>query len=903
MKKALKILGFVILTILILLFIAPFVFESQLKDLVKKTMNDNLNAQVDFADIDLSMFRSFPQATLVIEDLSIINNEPFKGDTLALGEEVTLEMSVKELFKSSDEPKQIDQLKLNNAYINIKVDSLGNSNYDIAVEDTTTTSNSESQPFSLDLKHYEINNSRVKYDDRQAKIAMEIENLNHEGTGDFSLDQSELDTYSEALVSLDYDGVNYLNQNSITLDAVFQMDLENMKYTFLENEAKVNQLPLTFDGYVQVNEEDTEMDISFKTPSSDFKNFLAVIPETYAKNIENVETNGDFVVNGRIFGKTDDTYIPKMDIKISSDNASFKYPDLPKSVQDITLDMEILNDSGLAEETYVNINNATFRIDQDRFTANGNISNITENMLVDLALKGTVNLANISQAYPLELEQDLNGILTADVKTSFDMNSIEKEQYQNVKSSGTASIRNFRYSSPEIPNEVKIANADMSFNQGNVSVPNLKLTTGQTDLTASGSLQNLIGFLLTDEQLKGNFEVQSNTFSVNDFMVAETEEITTTDENGKDKTVAKTTGKEAVKVPSFLDMELRFNANTVLYDNLELKNAKGVLVIRDETARLQDISTDIFNGSIGANGMVSTKNPTPVFEMDLNLNSLDISSSFNQLELMQSLAPLARAMEGKLQSTINLKGNLNEDLTPQLATVAGNALAELLTAEINPEKAALLSKLDGQLNFLDFNNLDLSKLKTKLTFNNGMVEIAPFDFDIKGINFQVSGSHGFDMSMNYNLKLDVPAKYLGSQVSSTLGKLSGESIENTTVELPIGITGNFNNPQINLNMQQAVNSLTQKVVEQQKKNLEDKAVDAINDILKGKRDPNKPFNKNDTTAVKSGKTDTTATNTPVTKRDSINQSQQKQVQDAAKNILGGILKGSKKKTDTTSNNQ
>lgn len=900
MKKALKILGFVILTIIILLIIAPFVFESQLKDLVKKTMNQNLNAQVDFEDIDLSMFRSFPKATLVIEDLSIINKAPFKGDTLALGEEVTLEMSVKELFKSSEEPKKIDRLSINNAYINIKIDSLGNSNYDIAIEDTTTTA-STGNPFRLDLKHYEINNTRVKYEDRSSKISMDIENLNHEGTGDFSMDQSELDTYSEALVSLNYDGVNYLNQNPVSLDAIFQMDLSTNKYTFLENEARVNQLPLTFEGFVQVNEDDTTMDISFKTPSSDFKNFLAVIPEIYARNIENVETNGNFIVNGRIFGKADDLHIPKMDIKITSNDASFKYPDLPKSVQDINLDMVVLNDTGLADDTYININNATFRIDQDRFSAKGNISNITENMLIDMALKGTINLANIGKAYPLEMEQDLNGILTADVKTSFDMNSIEKEQYQNVKSSGTATIKNFRYSSPEIPNEVQISSAEMDFNQGNVRIPDLKMTTGRTDINATGSLQNLIGFLLTDEQLKGKFQVKSNTFSVNDFMIAETEEITTKDEKGKVKTQAKVTGKEAVKIPSFLDMELDFNANTVYYDNLELKNAKGKLVIRDETARLESVTTNIFNGSIGANGLVSTKNPTPVFEMNLDLNSLDIASSFNGMELMQSLAPLAKAIEGKLQSTVNLKGNLNEDLTPQLASIAGNALAEILTAEINPQKAALLANLNNQLGFIDFSKIDLSKLKTNLTFSDGKVAVAPFDFDIKGIKFQVSGSHGFDMSMNYDLKLDVPAKYLGSEVNNTLGKLSGQSLENTMVELPIGITGNFNSPQINLNMQQAVNSLTQKLVEQQKRNLEDKAVDAINDILQGKRDPKKPFNKNDTTAVTGSKTDTTTTRIP-SKRDSTNQTQQKQVQDAAKNILGGILKNSKKKTDTTKQN-
>src|SRR5690606_28248812 len=136
-------------------------------------------------------------------------------------------------------------------------------------------------------------------------------------------------------------------------DAVIQMDLENLRYTFLENQATVNQLPLTFEGWVQVNEDYNELDLKFKTPSSDFKNFLAVIPEVYAKNIENVQTNGDFVVNGMIKGIVDDTYIPQMDIRVTSNNASFKYPDLPKSVQDINLDVRVLNATGLADDTYL----------------------------------------------------------------------------------------------------------------------------------------------------------------------------------------------------------------------------------------------------------------------------------------------------------------------------------------------------------------------------------------------------------------------------------------------------------------------------------------------------------------------------------------------------------------------
>lgn len=897
MKKAFKIIGIVLLVIVVLLVAAPFLFESQIKDYVRRTANESVDAQVEFSDISLSFFRSFPQATVVIENFSVINNEPFKGDTLALGEELQLEMSIKELFKSADEPKVLDDIKINNTFLNIKVDSLGNANYDIAVKDTTTVaSDSASTGFSFNLKHYEINNSRVKYLDEGQKLLLDVEELNHQGTGDFSLAESELDTKSNALVSLDFEGVNYLNRNKVSLDAVIQMDLENMRYTFLENEAMINQLPLTFEGFVQVNEDNNEIDLSFQTPSSDFKNFLAVIPATYAKNIENVETSGDFIVNGKIQGIVDETYIPKMDIKVSSDNASFKYPDLPKSVQEINIDLQILNETGILEDTYLTFDNVTFRIDQDKFATNGSIKNLMANMLVDMALQGTLNLANLDQAYPLELEQDLNGILTADVTTQFDMTSIEKEQYQNVKSSGTASIRNFSYKSPEIPNEVKIANARLNFNQGNVRVPELKLTTGQTDITASGNIENLMGFLFTEQNLKGNFNVNSNVFAINDFMIAETKsqsqsETKTEDTPGEISTPGT---NEAVKIPSFLDTEIAFNVNTVIYDNLELKNAKGTIILRDETATLQNITTDIFGGNINLAGNVSTKGSTPTFDMDLALNALNIAESFNGLEMLQGLAPVAQALQGKLQTSLKLNGNLNNDLTPQLSTLAGNALAEILTAEVNPEKLALLSRLDQQLDFINLKDIDLDKLKTRLTFNDGMVQIEPFNFDVKGVNVEVSGGHGFDMNMNYNLSLDVPARMLGSQEGNALSRLSGDELKNMVVALPIGLKGTFQNPQININMEQAVSNLTQKIVAKQKENLKERGQDAIRDIINKQTGGNqKPQNDSITSQ------DSTQTQTP--KTDQTPKSQEEQVKDAARNILGGILKKNQKKKDTTSN--
>ena len=881
MKKILKIVGIVLLVLILLVILTPILFKGQIEKAVKNSINNSVNATVEWEDLDLSLFSSFPDAELKLKNLSVINKTPFEGDTLATSEELALSLGIPQLFKGG--PYSINELALNRAYVNIKVDSLGNANYDIAKEtaaDTTAQASNGGNALSLDIQHYEINNSRINYLDESTKTFLRITDFNHYGNGDFTADKTNLETNTEAIVSFEFDSINYLNKNSLKLDADFEMDLANQKYTFLENEALINQLPLTFDGFVKINEENQELDLTFKTPSSDFKNFLAVIPETYAKNLDGVQTTGDFTVNGMIKGIVDEEHIPMMDIAIKSDNASFKYPDLPKKVEDISIDAVLKNETGLLADTYVNLDQLDFRIDQDRFSAKGNFKNLMDNPLIDLTANGTLNLANLEKAYPLDLDMDLNGILNANLTTNFDMNSIEKEQYQNVKSSGRASISNFKYTSPEIPNDVNISKATLNFNTQKVTLEEMDIKSGQTDAKITGTLDNLMGYLFSNQQLKGRFNVQSNTFSVNDFMVAQTEETTNETENTSEEkeTTPTPTGEEAIKIPSFLDARLDFNAKNVIYDNLTLKNTKGAVVIVDETASLENVSADIFGGNIGINGNVSTKNATPVFDMQLNLNRIDIVESFQNLELIQNLAPLAKALQGSLNTKINLSGNLTNELTPILTSLGGTAFAQIINAQVDTEKTPLLSKLDGQLNFINLDNLALKDLATNLKFNNGQIEVDPFNFNIKDINITAGGSHSFDNQMNYNLKLDIPAKYLGSEVGNGLASLTKTDLENTKVQLPIGLSGSFNSPQIQLNMKQAVTDLTQQIVAKQKDELKDKAKEEVGNKLKDLLGGNKE------------NTQTTQDSTSTEEK-----SDEDKVKEAAGKVLNGLF--GKKKDD------
>ncbi|CAM1345865.1 AsmA family protein [Tenacibaculum crassostreae] len=842
MKKIYKIALGIIAFFLVLLISIPLLFQDKVMNLVKTTINNNVNAKVDFSDSNLSLIRNLPNATVQLYDLTVINNAPFEGDTLVYAKEVNLKLKLTELLKNTSEQLNIQSFTIDDALVNVLVNEKGNANYDIAKPSETEETNENTSSFGFSLNSYAVNNSTIKYNDKQGKINLELTDFNHTGSGDFSQENSELDTQTSTLISFGMDENTYAKNQKIELDAILGMDLTKKKFSFLKNEVKINNLPLVFDGFVQVNDDNQEVNINFKTPSSDFKNFLKLIPEAYTKSIANVATTGDFSVNGKVTGTIDDTHIPKLDIAIQSNNASFKYPDLPKSVQNIHIDAQLKNTTGKTENTFVTINNLSFKIDEDTFSGKGNVYNLTTNPKVNADVKGTLNLANINKAYPIDLKNELRGILKADLHTEFDMKAIENNTLNRIKNSGQMEVNDFVFSSEDVVNPIHIKNTKVNFTPSVVSLTKFDATTGKSDLNATGTLKNLLGFLLSDNKLQGDFKVNSNTFYVSDFM----------EENPSSKPEKETSSEEkqteSLKIPAFLDCSVLANAKTVHYDNLTLQNVKGRLLLKDEKAILQDVDAAIFNGQIALNGEVNTQQKKPTFNMKLGIKSFDIAQSFASLDLLQSLSPIAGAMDGKLNSDIDLAGSLNDDFTPNLTSVSGNALAQLLTTTINPKKTKSLSLLNEKLSFIDLTKLDLKDIKTFLSFKDGQVVVKPFDLKYKDIGITVGGSHGFDKTMNYNVTLNVPAKYLGNEAQGLLSKLSAKDQQNITVPITANLTGNMTNPTVKTDLSSSVAKLSQKLIDQQKDKL-------VNDALGGllgnkKKDSTATDNKKEETVKK-----------------------------------------------------
>ena len=126
-------------------------------------------------------------------------------------------MPMSVLTKSAEDAIQINSFTFDKALVNIISNANGNTNYDIAKKNNKHSSvklTTEPQKgFTLSVDEYVITNSNINYIDEKSKLALNLNDFNHSGSGDLSNEITKLSTITTSNISLNSGGLNYLNNN------------------------------------------------------------------------------------------------------------------------------------------------------------------------------------------------------------------------------------------------------------------------------------------------------------------------------------------------------------------------------------------------------------------------------------------------------------------------------------------------------------------------------------------------------------------------------------------------------------------------------------------------------------------------------------------------------------------
>lgn len=805
MKKILLIAGAVIGLLLLAALVIPLLFKDKLLELAKTQANNQLNARVEFADFGLSLFSDFPNVSLSLDRLAILNHAPFEGDTLISLQKFRTSLDLFSLFSGAI---KIRALELDAPHLRLVALEDGSANWNIAKEQPAPPDTAKAE-FVVALQRYAIHHGKIVYYDQAADISAFVEGLNHSGNGDFTHDRFNLRTLTSIdSLTLAAGNVKYLNKVNTRLKADVDIDNAAGKYALLDNELRLNDLVLRFSGAMARAGETMDLDLKFEAPQNEFKSIISLIPAIYARDFAQLKSSGQFALKGEVKGVYAEDRYPAFNLQLQITDGMFQYPQLPSAVQNVDLNLFVNNPGGDLDNTVIDLKQLHVEMGRDPFDASLLVKTPISDPDLNAHVRGRINLGEVKNFMPLASSTELRGLIDASLSLAGRMSSAEQGRYEQFHAAGHLVFRDLLFHNKDLPEKIAVSQAQLTFTPANVKLSDLNLRLGDSDLQASGTLDNLLPYVMRDGTLTGALSLQSRYFNLDPWMAGESSAL------------------KAVALPDKIDFLLQAAFQEVKYNKLRIQNVRGAMHLKDRTLHLQDVSMNMLNGTVMMNGRYATPAGKPVnIFYDLKVNNLNIGQTFESFVTVQKLAPIAQSLQGNFNSSFQIASDMDSSLLPIWGTLNSKGalkIADAVLANFPP-----LTKLAEAVKMEKFKTLALREVAPSFHIRNGRFYLEPVSFKVAGTEFVVSGSNGIDQSLDYAVKLRVPARELNQQANAFVNDLLNKKVDplqNEYVDLTGTIAGFVKEPQVKMSggeivkgaTAQAANLLQQELDKQKK---------------------------------------------------------------------------------------
>lgn len=500
--------------------------------------------------------------------------------------------------------------------------------------------------------------------------------------------------------------------------------------------------------------------------------------------MEGLEMRGNYAVNLTAKGVYDSLkkIIPGIDASMVLQNGFVKSKDFPVPLDDMHFTSTIKNTSGKMAETVINVNDFNMLLDGEKLNADLRLENL-DNYTWDLKVKGGIDLEKMTKVFPLE-GMTLAGKVKADIQAKGKFSDVQAEKYDRLPTSGTASLTNFKYITKDLP-QVTISQAAMVFDPKKIDLQKLNGIIGRSDFNVTGSVLNYLGYVFGDnETIKGNVNFNSNLFDLNEFM--------TDDEAAPAPTDTATFG--VIPIPNNIDFVLSSNIKAVKMMDYNITNATGDIIIRDGLANLKGLKFNMLGGTFIVDGTYNTRDIAhPKYDLALKIENVSMKDAASASSIVQTYAPIAGLVNGKFNTDFSITGELKQDMMPNMATVNGGGLIKIAQAALKQSK--LISGITAITKLDDTDEVTMKDVLMSATLKDGKLSVKPFDVKFGNYKTTVAGSTALDGTIDYNLKMDVPAGKLGAEFNSFLSRYSSTKTDpNAPIPVTIGLGGTYNNP-------------------------------------------------------------------------------------------------------------
>lgn len=827
MKKGIKIflycLGGLIVLILLLAIILPIVFKPQILQFAKGQINKRVEAQVDFDDLTISLFKSFPRLYVSLDHVSVVNREPFAGDTLVAFDRFAVAVNLKSLFDLSN--VEVYSILLDAPVVNARKTPQGQVNWDIMKKDSVAeeapaeveSKSGEQQSIGVALRKFEIRHGNLSYRDDSSRMEASANGLNFTLRGDLGLSRSKIDL-SLLIERLRFvmGGVPYAPGLELGFDATVDADLENKKYQLVDNALRLNAFVLEFAGGVAMPGDSIVLDLTFATKKSDFKSLLSLVPAVFMKGFEQLRVDGTLQLAGTLKGVMHGDELPSATLGLQVDGGMVQYPDLPKRIEAIGIDLDVNFNGKNQDATTVGLKRFHAELGGNPIDVVAHVSTPMSDPNVRAKVGARVDLGSLKQVVPLD-NMDLSGKLDLDVALSALLSWVQAKEYEKCTLDGHLNLQGVT-ANGVLSQPVEVEALELAFTPHVVKLNRLAAKAGKSDVLLTGGIENFLPYLMADGTLGGNLTLRSQLVDLNElFPPAEGDEQAAPAPEAQPKADTVAGDGAPVDMTPLRRINFAFDSKIeqLYFQKMDMRQVVGNFALFGSRLALNDISCNMLGGAARIKGQLDfTNDKMYPADLDVSLQNIDVREGVTTFTTVEKILPTVKYMRGSVSLDLLASTLLLPSFAPDLKTI--QAKGSVKTSELQIEGAPLFTKLGAIFKDDNLAKPTLSGTEIPFEIKDGAIEFEPFKADIKGVSSEIWGRVGLDQNIDMNLLMNVPTSLLGKAggaANDLLSQLS-PALKLDKVGVAVRATGPATDPTITFDLASAQRDMVEEAVKQ-----------------------------------------------------------------------------------------
>ncbi len=511
-----------------LLALAPFLFKDRILAKAREAINTHLNAKVDFRDVSFSLFRSFPDISMCLYDLSIQGTGTFEGVTLLDAPTFEVGLDLTSAIRPNT-PLKIHSIKTRQPQLRLFVAPDGSANY-LILKAGPEEEVPLAAPAALDstkviakIESFQIESGSIWYEDAPSGLKMHLEGLDHLSSGNITATIYDLDLSTQVKrLSATYGGLTYLKDARATMDAAIKVNQATSTYTLSRNTMHLNDLTFQCNGFFRLLERGYAMDLQLGATKNQFRDIFSLIPGAYLQGYASVSASGTFDLEADIEGVYDDSLglFPAYDLKLRIEDGKIKYPDLPLAISGVNADLRVFNPVSDPDSMQVNAPTLRMTIGSNPINGRFHLRTPVSDPYVDAEARGKLDLGELAKAFPMPELKGLRGQISADLTLQAAMSQVERKQYEKLDISGHLKATDIFYPQEGLPS-LQIEQMTMAFSPQFVQIDQFKARAGRSDFSGNGRIDNLLAYFSPKKTMRGQLFLRSKRIDANAFLQSE----------------------------------------------------------------------------------------------------------------------------------------------------------------------------------------------------------------------------------------------------------------------------------------------------------------------------------------------------------------------------------------------